>query len=305
MNILWVQDLNFLAHQHGGAEISDSILFAYGLTQLGYNIDLMTPEIGDIDRTNYDVVIISNAVSFNKDFLLKIMSEAKKVIFYAHDFWDICKWRLFRNNQDRCRTTCPELPYAKKFWEHIDGAVWLSPLHRQSYLFSLPEFESKPHILMPSPIDITPFVQEYPEIKRVSNTVIGNNILLFKGSRNILSFVREHKEMKFTFVGAEPEDSVLYPSNVSWLGQVRHNDMPKLMKAHEYAIELPTTNQPFERFMAESAISGCNLIINENVGCSSYPWFYTNDKREAVDVERLKKEVMTSPKMFWKFVGGL
>jgi len=296
MQILFLQDYNFLANPGGGAELSDGLIFAYGL-EIGHNVNLMTPEQATLDNIEaYDCLIVSNATRFKAEFLFEAMSRAKKTVFYAHDFWDICKWRLYKNNRETCRTKCPRInTFGKQFWGNVDGAVWLSSKHRESYLFSMPELESYPYILMPSPIDITQFdIKE--EIKRVPNTVIGNNILPFKGAKEILKYCRAHQEYTFNFIGAEPENISEFPSNVNFVGRVNHKDVPRLLMSHQYAIELPTTVQPFERFPCEAALAGCELIINDNVGCSSYPWFQ--------DYEQMKKEVWTAPKKFWTFIEG-
>jgi len=297
LNILWLQDYNFLLESGGGAEISDGIIFAYGLTQLEHHIELMTPKnIQTENIESYDVVVVSNVTQFDKKILFNIMSRAKQVVFYAHDYFDHCKWRLYKNNRETCRTTCPRLrDFGREFWSYVDKAVWLSPKHRESYLFSMPELESYPHLLMPSPIDITQFdIKE--KIKRIPNTVIGNNILPFKGAKEVLKYCRAHQEYTFNFIGGEPENVSDFPSNVNFVGRVNHKDVPRLLMSHQYAIALPTTVQPFERFPIEAALAGCELIINDNVGCSSYPWFQ--------DYEQMKKEVWTAPKKFWKFIEG-
>lgn len=301
-NVLFVQDYNFLNQDGGGAEISDSLIFTYGVSELKYDIDLMTPQnIFTENIESYDITIISNATGFPQKTLLEIMEKSKKVIFYDHDQWSHCKWRLFYPQIERCRTTCPVLPFSKKFYEHVDGIVWLSPIHRKSTLFALPELESKQHLLMPSPIITEPFTREYPDIERIPNTVIANNVVAFKGEENALDFCRRHREMKFTFIGAEGELSREFPSNVSFIGKVPHNTVAKLMHAHECVMELPDTIQPFERFIAEGMLAGCQPIINDNVGVMSYEWIYDDIEKTAVDCSRLEQEVTVAPKKFWKF----
>jgi len=299
LNILWLQDYNFLLESGGGAEISDSIIFAYGLTQLGHHIELMTPKnIQTENIESYDIVVVSNVTQFNKNILFNIMSRAKQVVFYAHDYFDHCKWRLYKNNRETCRTTCPRLrDFGREFWSYVDKAVWLSSKHRESYLFSMPELVEIPYILMPSPIDIWEIDEIKEEIKRIPNTVIGGNVLPFKGAKEILKYCRSHQEYTFNFIGAEPENISEFPSNVNFIGRVNHKDVYRLMKSHEFAIELPATIQPYERFVSESVLCGCKIIGNDNIGAMSYSWFD--------DYNEHKKQVSTSPKLFWKFIESL
>ena len=298
MSILFLQDYNFLAQPGGGAELSDGLIFAYGL-EIGHNVNLMTSEQATLDNIEaYDCLIVSNATRFKEQFLFELMSRANKTVYYIHDFWDICKWRLYKNNRETCRTKCPRMnSFGKQFWGNVDGAVWLSPKHRESYLFSMPELESYPYLLMPSPIDVTEIDAIKEEIKRIPNTVIGANVLPFKGSKEILKYCRVQQEYTFNFVGGEPENVSEFPSNVNFIGRVNHKDIYRLMKSHEFAIELPTTIQPFERFISEASLCGCKIIGNDNIGAMSYPWFD--------DYNEHKKRVFTSPKLFWKFVEEL
>lgn len=307
MYIAYIQDYNFMGEEAaGGAEISDSLIYTYGITQQNHNIELITPRTQINNLTKYDLIIVSNFASFISDNLkeerfLNLLSTAKKVLFYIHDYLEVCKWRLYKNNRENCRTHCPRLPFAKKFYEHVDGIVWLSPKHRESTLFSMPELEKKPYLLMPSPIDITQFDEnihpELKDVKRIPNTVIASNVLPFKGSENLLKYTQQHREYKFTLVGAEPDQNLQFPSNVNYVGRVAHKDMPRLLRSFQFAIELPGTIQPYERFVSEAAISGCTIIANDNVGALSYSWFY--------DLIEHKKQIFTSPKRFWKFVEGL
>ncbi len=66
---------------------------------------------------------------------------------------------------------------------------------------------------------------------------------------------------------------------------------------YEAVLLLPANPQPFERVAAEAMLAGCQVIANELVGATSFPWFTSRDE--------VAKYCGEAPKRFWEHVESL
>ena len=66
-----------------------------------------------------------------------------------------------------------------------------------------------------------------------------------------------------------------------YLGKVPYSDIPKYMNRTKNFVFLPRWPEPQGRVVIEAALSGCNLIVNENVGAMSFP--FDISKSENID----------------------
>jgi len=56
------------------------------------------------------------------------------------------------------------------------------------------------------------------------------------------------------------------------LGKIPYSEIPKIMNRAKNFVFLPRWPEPQGRVVVEAALSGCNLITNENVGATSFPF---------------------------------
>jgi len=260
----------------------------------GHEVRLITPppqdQPGGINLLGCDATVISNFATFPQQ-MVQVIAERNKTIFYLHDYWGACHFRLFYPLAERCLTKCPVSPFTQLVMNKAALLVWLSPLHRAAWLKKHPELECVPYHLHPSPIDLAPFEAMAKSPGRVKGTVIGSNALAgYKGGNNCLDYAKDHPELKFTFIGG-PEEGTKLPDNCEVIERVPHAKMPAVLSRFEYGILLPGSPQPYERFPVEARASGCRLLLNELVGCTSYPHW--------PDWEATKKATQESPGKFW------
>jgi len=242
----------------GGGLMTDRNIIMKGLTE-GYNIILMNPNTFDEDVLNEaELVIISITRNFTKD-QIKIATKMPYVI-YNHDYF--CKWILFYPKIEKCKK-CKYLD--KELYINSETMIWMSPIHREAWIYAFPEIEDHDYMLIPSAIDTSVFYSR----EKIPNSVIACNQTLYKGFYNVLDYIKRHRDMTFYIYGDVYRPD-LYPSNVKLLGKVPYKSLPDILSDKEYAIHLPATIQPSERFAAEAIASGCIPIFNDNVGIMSY-----------------------------------
>lgn len=283
MRVAWVQDLNIFS-VGGGAQLTDQAHFNEGVRR-GYQMSLMLPDSDPELPYHCDFIIASNCVNFKVDYLHDLVKRGKKIIWFFHDYF--CRWRLFYPMLDKCKRC-----YLKPRWLPIltqsPLLIWLSPLHRDSWLWSYPELADMPYALIPSAIDTTQFFNMHMTRKGI---ICNSGLCLFKGRRRVLEWARGHPETHITFIGGNDLPEEPLPPNCSYIGGFSHLKMNDVFNQFEALLHLPATPQPFERAFVEAYLAGCKLIANSLVGALSYDWFTSR--------EEVAKHVAKAPKDFW------
>jgi len=282
MRVAWIQDLPL---GQGGASKTDEVIVWEGIRR-GHHIHVVLPrtEISEADLT-----IISNAIAFPEDVLLKL----KPRVVFLHDYWPLCKWRLLFPLKESCKA-CEQMEYARKLIGEAECVFWMSPMHRETWLKVLPELDEKRHALIPSAFSRS----QVEELKQLRNslpdesTVLGvNSLLPYKGRDLVLKYAEKHPDLRFTFVGASEGVSHL-PSNCRFLGPQTWKSLLHMYATHEAVIHMPMLD-PCSRVAVEAILSGKRLIANKCVGLMS---FFNYEPPSSEKVEEL---VLNSAKKFW------
>lgn len=295
MRIAWLTDYNPMEVSAAGGALSDRACVIEGIKR-GHSFDVVNKDtLKAIGIPNFDLMIISNAHFFDLNELLQA-SKLLPYIFYSHDYWPLCQYKLFYPMEEKCKH-CKSLPFTHHLLLNSFLNIFLSPLHLEAWSFAIPELKDHPHHLHVSPVDIELF-HPIEGAKRIPNSVLGiNSLVRFKGASKVLEYVRAHPELTFTFVGAKDEDINL-PSNAHFYGYVANSTLPEFLSQAEYFVHLPQNPMPCERTVIESKLCGVpKLILNENVGVASYPEFN-------LPTEEFRTWIKESPKRFWNKIEG-
>jgi len=256
--------------QSGGAQFNDYRMIRFGERERGTTIDVVTPHFfAATDFEEFDLLILSNIVSFDKTALSQIL-KTKPYVTFNHDF-NFCNFRLYNPARATCKD-CPGVKWWKKTFERSQLNIFLSPLHRKAHEIVFEKSLGR-ECWIPSNLDVDKFVAD-ESVKRVPGTVVGINCLeAFKGRYEVHKYVEAHPELQFTFAGQSP--SINQP-NCSYVPFVKPKDMPGFLSKFEYGINLPSNVDPFCRVAAEMLLCGLKSIHNDNVGFFSYPWNYSS-----------------------------
>ena len=192
-------------------------------------------------------------------------------MFFLHDYWPVCKVRLFYPMLAKCKTC-----YRKENWVPIlAGAgllVWLSPLHRKSWLYMCPELRRVPCAIIPSTVDPEMFYDM--KLPRAGNVAVNSGVE-FKGRYVFYKYAEDRPREQFTLVGQADGRP---PQNVKLVGQVAYQGMNALYNSHETFVHLPENPMPFDRTIVEALLAGCKVVSNKNVGALSWPEIMSGDK---------------------------
>jgi len=284
---IWVQDLDFII-EGGGAQNTDRAHFTEGIRR-GHNESIVTPQ-GNIDSLLADnsPVIISNMMAgFSLQVFQQLVERNRPCIWFFHDYQPLCKYRLFYPMLRKCKTC-----YRKNSWLPIllraKLLIWLSSLHRESWLWSCPELEDVPYAVIPSPVDPNQF---YDLNLPRDGVVSVSSLFPFKGRENILRWATEHPEVNITFISGNPLPNEPLPPNCQDIGPQPFSLLNEIYNRHKTFLHLPGTPQPFERSLTEAYLAGCDIIGNKLIGALSYNWFKSR--------EEVVEHCSNSSKLFW------
>lgn len=272
MRFAWVQDLDIMSAA-GGAQLTDRAHFIEGIRG-GHDLLLYTPQSGLTFPSRLDGIIISNAGSFPAKDIMELHDRGKPVIWFLHDYWPICKYRLFYPMRDSCKSC-----YLVKRWEPVlkraSLIIWLSSLHRESWLWLCPELKGVPYHLAPSPVD----PMEFRDLGIPRSGVIAvESLHEFKGRDHVIQWATDHPEVNITCLGGNPIPRIDLPPNLKDMGSQPNESMNNLYNRHESLLHLPQSPSPFDRTVAEAYLAGCKIIGNELIGALSYSWFKSRDE---------------------------
>lgn len=287
----WIQDHNIIA-VGGGAQLTDKTHFMAGLKR-GHDIVLHIPEAGPV-VIGKRPTIVSNATAFSPPTFAALEEQGVPCVWFLHDYWPLCKLRLFYPMQPKCRNCA-----SRQTWLPIIAKarliIWLSPLHRRAWLWAWPELRNVPYTLCPSPVPDT--FHDMGEARH--GAVAVESLYPFKGRARVLDFARQNPNLPMTFVGGNPPGLAAepLPSNCTDIGEQPYYRMNTIYNQHRFLVHLPTSPSPFDRTVAEAYMAGCEVIGNRLVGALSWPFF-------KVSRERVRQELQRSPERFWEAVEG-
>lgn len=293
MNFIWIQDFDIVTSQ-GGAQLTDRSHFLEGVRR-GHQMELLTPATGVspvfTDAKKGATVIASNPVFLNVDVFNKFIEKDIPFIYFFHDYHPLCKYRLFYPMSGQCRHEC----YLKERWLpillHAKMLVWLSPLHRQAWLWACPELEHLPYAIIPSPVDPTQF---YPMGLDREGVIAVQSLHEFKGRELVLKWVEEHPEVRVTMVGGNPFPQIPLPANCTYHEWVPQEQLNELYNRHKALLHLPMNPMPYDRTAAEAYLAGCDIIGNDLIGALSFDWWHDRDT--------VRKHSISSSTDFWMAV---
>ena len=272
MKIAWIADFNPFAGEGSGAELSEKAVIEEGIRK-GFDISLClpnTPAMNEVHKA--DLAIIGNASRFPQQYLAKI-SETTEYVMFLHDQWPHCVYRAFYPDLEKCKTTCPYLPFTKKLLLNSSLNIFLSPLHYRVYQRGIPELKNIEHYLHVPTVKMKPI----DGVQRIPNSVVGINVLWsFKGVENVLAYATEHPELTFTFYGGtdNPKRLNTLPKNCVAMGRVAQEEMAGIYSQAQSFIHLPSHVMAAERTVIEAKLCRVpSLILNKLVGVVSYPEF--------------------------------
>jgi GT2 family glycosyltransferase len=274
--IAWLADFKIATYKAGGAQYTNRCMIDYGI-QLGYSIDLITPE--DKLNNNYDLYILNNIKYFDHNFIKKIIKD-KNYIRWEHDYWITGALPSFPDILDKSKLN-----------------LFMSKRHLQECC-QIMDMEIPKATYCTSPINTDVFFIDTSIIK-------DNNLIIWtghddpdnKGFTHSVNFAQEHPDKIFKFFGKFTLEHKDLPDNMELIGEVDQSVFAKWLQRAKYVMALPNWIEPTGRSILEGLLCGCELIVNDNVG-----FLY-----EPIDFDNYDQLIWLahSEQRFWNIIDGI
>jgi glycosyltransferase involved in cell wall biosynthesis len=290
MKINYVAALNPFKY-HGGGEVVLQQLIETGRNR-GHEIKITSlyPKKADI-FLNPDLTILADIFNeplryrhFPNSFLKQVI-ETKKYVHFDNAYVDCCnldylpcsgnkdkacKHKSFRNikrnirSRDFSKWCFQENNLIQNLYGNSVLNIFVSPLHQQIINKMLRLDDTKAYVLKPL-VDGNTFYNMYK--KRDIEYLFIGAIGEAKGINNM----RERfSTEKIYLIGNLVKGTKL--DFGSWLRFLPYQEIPHYLNRTKNFVFLPRWPEPQGRVVIEAALCGCNLITNENVGATSFPF---------------------------------
>jgi glycosyltransferase involved in cell wall biosynthesis len=161
--------------------------------------------------------------------------------------------------------------------------IFVSPLHREitEKVLGFPLFESS---IILKPIISTSDFMNKNQARDIEYLFVG----VISEAKGITNLRNGFRDKNIVLAGKiHPATSLDFGT---YIGEVPYSEMPSLMNRAVNFVYLPRWPEPQGRVVIEAALSGCNLITNENVGATSFPF----DIADPNNLQKAEEEFWTS-----------
>lgn len=261
--VAWISDRKFPEYE-GGAEKVDYMIREIGKKQ-GLEIDHWKDKLA----IDYDLYILGNNHLWPPE-KTESMVDGKQYAFFRHDplarehVWDLVR---------KAHVVIFPSPGLKAFYEK---KLILKNVMYQPWASAEGELDSY-----------------YSKTKENFVLYIGD-LNSYKGVHNLIDYAKDHPEMLFKVYGRNMENINFTLPNLQYFGWLPEDKVRETMAKAKYWIQLPSMIDPFPQMVVKAYLSGCELIVNKNVGCFTYPDWDWNDP------ENIKKKLREFQETFWQ-----
>jgi glycosyltransferase involved in cell wall biosynthesis len=280
-SIIFISDYS-LSHSSGGAQRSNEIIIqkgrelGYSILEANFNFNFNTE-----DFNQYDVLISSNLEAIyrlNPNIIDKIASH-KYHVRLEHDS------NRYLKQDDR-----------EKLFRSCKKTVFLTNFHHQLFLNNYGNIFNNVQIVA-DPIDTDIFYNQNQE--REDKILYVGFMHELKGTLSFFEFVMSNPQLKFVIAGWGTRVFDFLARNipnVEYLGEIIHQDMPKLFNKYETLFYSPIIPEPFCRSVAEGTLCGIKLMSSNSniIGCM-------HEFRE-LGKEKFIENCKNAPEIFWKSI---
>lgn len=156
-------------------------------------------------------------------------------------------------------------PLVRKLFARSVLNVYLSPLHQQTIECILSEGDMPESFVLKPMINSTAFYDQKRE-RDIDYLFVG-----VIGEAKGLAAMRERfRDADIHFVGKLAAGEKL--DFGTYHGSVPYHEVPNFMNRAKHFVFLPRWPEPQGRVVIEAALCGCELVTNQNVGATSFPF---------------------------------
>ena len=174
--------------------------------------------------------------------------------------------------------------YVRQFFSESKLNIFVSPLHRDTSIKILNLDQLPPSYILKPTVDSTKFFNQHTtrDIEYLFVGVIGE-------AKGLNEMRQRFSNSDIHFAGK------LFPGVTLDFGKhhgsVPYDEIPNLMNRAKNFIFLPRWPEPQGRVVIEAALCGCNLITNDRVGATSFPFDISNPENFMNPTQELWEEI--------------
>jgi len=290
----------------GGGEVVLRTLLQYGMD--GRYIDsikTITPENVDEFDFEADFSIFADLfnfpqshVRFDYDWLKKAMSYVPYFTFH-NGYVDMCGLDYFpcsgyEDEMANCRAHGTDCLFmhstVRSMFKNALTSYMVSPLQievMESLVETRRSFPVKPLI------DTEKF-RDANLVRDIPYLYVGT-ICEGKGVFNIMDWAKENNidPVDIAFVGDNISGVDLSLMGFQYVPKLPYEDLPEVFNRTVNFVHLPRLPEPQGRAVVEAALCGCNLIVNEHVGATSFDFDISNPKNIDNAAQEFWEDILT------------
>ena len=279
------------SHLSGGFAAIDS--FVKIIEELGYQNIYISPADTWQDPSEFDLVVYADIFNdpqgspwfTNEQYGAFINSNTKSIVMECA--YTGCTTEPYGIGGRLGGSSYPKSmvsDYMLELMKRSAASVFLSPLHRREFEAFLGESLSNA-IYFYQTIDTSIFYNK--NIDRDIPFLFVGALNIFKGLDDAINMFAD----KGLHVVGRGHPSLVFPKGVKYLGDLTPVQLADIYNRTETFVHVPRWQEPFARTVVEAALCGCNLILNENVGATSFGEDIRDPKTSEVLREKLKKQL--------------
>lgn len=280
----------------GGAELSNLAIIQKG-NDLGFEITQDNLEDYKVTKhliKSSDLVILNGLVNCNYEFRLIdwLIKSRKPYVRWEHDYGFCTRRSVYCFTDPKLGNCCNATRYHayQKLYANSSLNIFNSPfhlkIHHEFYGNAL-----EPALVLPPPIRVDKIrVKD----KKEGTVAFVGRLNKMKGADEFYQYVVSQPDAAF-FICGENQIRKNLPDNVHVLGEIPHEEVLELLGWCQKFFFKPFWTEPSGRAAMEAFLSGCQMIVNNRVGITSFD-FYPHDLPKA------KNAVAESPALFWDHI---
>jgi glycosyltransferase involved in cell wall biosynthesis len=198
---------------------------------------------------------------FPEHIVDRALATGRSVVI-ANAWVDVCALDMpCAGNRADCPKSCSRA-WANRLYGAARAAVFVSPMQGK-LIESVIDVPLPDTVVLSRPqIDTSLF--RPLEIERDIDVLYVGTINEAKGYDNL---IERFGPDRLTFVGPNFLDG---PIQGTWLGPMAHEQLPEIYNRARTFAHLPKWIEPMGRTVVEAALCGCELVLNDRVGVTSY-----------------------------------
>ena len=179
--------------------------------------------------------------------------------------------------------------------QRATACVFKSPFHREQVVKRWPSAACPPGRVVYA--DVIP-VDQFHDGPKTRDAIWLGNYVAPKGVLEAIDWAEENRRHLDMFGFGDPFQFGRSSPYVRMYPVLPYSEVPSVLRQYRTFVFLPTGPEAAARVVPEAVLSGCELVVNDNVGVTSFDWW-------TEDPDLLRKRLQDRSGEFWQALAEL